>query len=127
KVPGRREHNWVWSPQGVVDMHRPERWGYLQFSTARPGSAAFRPDPAGPARHLLHRVYYAQHAYRKRHGAWARSLRQLGLGGLSHPSLAGPPRLEATANLFEVHAAVREGGGRVRRWHVGSDARVWAD
>ena len=32
KVPGRREDNWVWSPQGVIDMHRPEKWGYVQFS-----------------------------------------------------------------------------------------------
>lgn len=28
---GAREDNWVWSPQGVVDMHRPERWGYVVF------------------------------------------------------------------------------------------------
>lgn len=28
----RREHNWVWSPQGVVDMHLPERWGTVRFS-----------------------------------------------------------------------------------------------
>ena len=28
---GSREDNWVWSPQGVVDMHRPERWGYVVF------------------------------------------------------------------------------------------------
>ena len=27
-----KEDNWVWSPQGVVDMHIPERWGYLDFS-----------------------------------------------------------------------------------------------
>ncbi len=25
------EHNWVWSPQGVVNMHVPERWGIVQF------------------------------------------------------------------------------------------------
>ncbi len=25
------EYNWVWSPQGVIDMHRPETWGYLEF------------------------------------------------------------------------------------------------
>lgn len=25
------EHNWVWSPQGIIDMHFPERWGYLHF------------------------------------------------------------------------------------------------
>lgn len=31
KVPERPEHNWVWSPQWVVDMHRPRRWGYLEF------------------------------------------------------------------------------------------------
>ncbi len=31
KVAGLREDNWVWSPQGVIDMHRPERWGYVSF------------------------------------------------------------------------------------------------
>jgi hypothetical protein len=30
-VPKKREDNWVWSPQGVVDMHQPEHWGYLDF------------------------------------------------------------------------------------------------
>lgn len=31
KVPGMKEDNWVWSPQGVVDMHQPEMWGYVAF------------------------------------------------------------------------------------------------
>jgi hypothetical protein len=33
KVPKEKkpEDNWVWSPQGVVDMHRPERWGRVEF------------------------------------------------------------------------------------------------
>jgi hypothetical protein len=31
------ERNWVWSPQGVINMHYPERWGYLQF-TRRAGT-----------------------------------------------------------------------------------------
>jgi len=26
-----REDNWVWSPQGAVNMHIPEMWGYLRF------------------------------------------------------------------------------------------------
>lgn len=25
------EENWVWSPTGVVDIHRPDRWGYVRF------------------------------------------------------------------------------------------------
>lgn len=30
---GRRlpEYNWVWTPQGKIDMHIPEKWGYLRF------------------------------------------------------------------------------------------------
>jgi hypothetical protein len=122
KVPKRPEHNWVWSPQGVIDMHRPERWGYLQFSTAPPGTAPFRPDPAGPARDLLHRVYYAQRDYRKKHGAWAPSLGELGLGGL-----AGSVTLQTTSSLFEAQTAVRLPGGGVRRWRIRSDAKVWAE
>jgi hypothetical protein len=30
-----KEDNWVWSPQGVVNMHVPEQWGYLRFVDAR--------------------------------------------------------------------------------------------
>lgn len=32
KVKGRPEDNWVWSPQGEINMHIPEKWGYVQFS-----------------------------------------------------------------------------------------------
>lgn len=35
------EYNWVWSPQGVVNMHEPERWGYVYFS--KNSSASFTP------------------------------------------------------------------------------------
>jgi hypothetical protein len=31
KRPGLPEDNWVWSPQGMVDMHQPERWGLVEF------------------------------------------------------------------------------------------------
>ncbi len=29
------EMNWVWSPHGEINMHIPELWGYVQFSTNR--------------------------------------------------------------------------------------------
>lgn len=32
KRAGVAEDNWVWSPMGVVDMHIPEQWGFLEFS-----------------------------------------------------------------------------------------------
>ena len=31
----RSEDNWVWSPQGVINMHVPEQWGYLHFRNVR--------------------------------------------------------------------------------------------
>ena len=31
KVPGTKEYNWVWSPQGVINMHVPEKWGTVRF------------------------------------------------------------------------------------------------
>ena len=54
------ENNWVWSPQGAINMHMPERWGYVQFSSRTAGDrrrhvrrAARRSAEMGPAPHLL--------------------------------------------------------------------------
>ncbi len=123
----RREDNWVWSPQGVVDMHRPETWGYVQFSTAAPGTAAFRPDPAGPAKHLLHRIYHAQKAFAKERGRYARSLAELKYADLHDGTLAGRPLLEADDDHFRATVDVQLPGGRGQRWHIREDSRVWSD
>ncbi len=40
KAGQAREDNWVWSPQGLIDMHVPERWGYLHFVEARSSAKA---------------------------------------------------------------------------------------
>ena len=31
KPAGAKEDNWVWSPQGVIDMHKPDMWGVVTF------------------------------------------------------------------------------------------------
>lgn len=82
---GRRlpEHNWVWSPQGYINMHMPEKWGYLQFSARRGGadSAAFiEPADAG-SREILWMIYEKEHQYIRQHGRYAEILHQLGLVG----------------------------------------------
>lgn len=107
KVKGTKEDNWVWSPQGVINMHRPETWGYLQFSTARPGTAKLRPDATGASRHLLHQIYYAQKAFHKKRGRWARSLKELGMNEIERAK--GAIRLEVTSSGFEVSMAVGKG------------------
>ena len=79
KVPKTPEDNWVWSPQGVIDMHRPERWGFVQFSTAKPGGATYRPDPTGPIRNRLIQVYQSQKAFFEQNKRWAATLGELNL------------------------------------------------
>ncbi len=32
------EFNWVWSPQWVINMHEPEKWGYVYFSADETGT-----------------------------------------------------------------------------------------
>jgi hypothetical protein len=122
RVTDRREDNWVWSPQGVVDMHRPETWGYVQFSTAAPGDAAFQPDPAGRAKYLLHRIYYAQRAHRAEHGKFAKSLAELRLADLRDDSLTGPPRLDVLDHTWRATVEVRLPGGNRQRYRIRHDS-----
>ena len=79
----RPEDNWIWSPQGIVDMHAPERWGMVQFTREPQGKGAFGPDPTWPAREALMEVYHRQQEFKLRHQHYAASLKELewGAGG----------------------------------------------
>ncbi len=119
KVKGKAEHNWVWSPQGVIDMHRPERWGYVQFSTAKPGSAAFRPDPDRHVRDHLHRIYYAQRDHRARTGTYADSLDALKLDAAKFPKEL---RIERTRSSFDAELPTH--GDHASRWVISQDSWI---
>lgn len=121
KLPKTKEDNWVWSPQSAIDMHRPERWGYLQFSTAS-GDAKFQPDPAAPARELLHRAYWAQKEYYRKHGKYAASLADLGLPRFTHPSL-GEMEMQATPEWFDAFVALKSRRGS-ERWRIRADSKI---
>ncbi len=112
KVKDKPEHNWVWSPQGVIDMHRPERWGYLQFSTKSDG-VKYEHDPAQGIKDALHRVYYAQREYLKANKKYAASVAALGVK-------ADGVDVQATRSGFEA-TAVAKGG---KRWTIKDDGRI---
>ncbi len=73
------EDNWVWSPQGVVNMHRPETWGYLQFSEKMVGKGfdAFQPDRAASTQWALRQLYYRMWEYHAKHKKHAASLAEI--------------------------------------------------
>ena len=73
------EHNWVWSPQGVINMHFPERWGYLQFSRQPVNTITFNLPYAEKQKQYLWLVYYRQREWLEKHHSYALTLRDLGV------------------------------------------------
>jgi hypothetical protein len=124
KIPDRKEHNWVWSPQGAIDMHRPEHWGYVQFSTAAPGSVTFPPDPAHAARAFLHRLYYAQKEFHKQHTRYAAAPAELKLKAPLPDSAADPPALRLTDTGYTASLAYRTPDGKWQTLSIRQDSRI---
>jgi hypothetical protein len=124
KVEGKPEENWVWSPQGVVDMHRPERWGIVQFTRSAPGRGRFVPDSTLAARDLAMRIYYAQREYHKKQRRWAANLEALGIGGPYPAGIGGAPRIALTADGWRATVPVGGRGARGRVVTVTQDSRL---
>lgn len=97
----RPEHNWVWSPQGVINMHFPERWGYLLFSNNASGNTTFTMPYSEDQKRYLWLVYYRERMYYSEHHAIALNLNDLGLNG--QVTVDGKPNklvLEAATHQF---------------------------
>lgn len=74
------ENNWVWSPQGVINMHYPERWGLVTFSEKPTGMKVdFKLPEDEVLRKYLWEIYYRQLQFRKAHERYATSLNELNI------------------------------------------------
>ena len=118
------EDNWVWSPQGRINMHMPEMWGYLQFSDriAGQGTDPFQPDPDLDAKWALRMVYYAQVQYFAQHQVFAKKIRDLGLTREDFPATCGVPQLQATDRTFETWLPEPN---RANPWTLREDGRLF--
>jgi ketosteroid isomerase-like protein len=122
KVPNTHEDNWVWSPTGIVDMHRPERWGYVQFSTNAPGTERFNVDTTQQWRDALMEIYYHQKAFQEKHGHWSQNLDQL---GLAPETLLLKPRLKTTGDRFRATVDIPIlGGAKTETLTIRQDSRL---
>lgn len=62
------EYNWVWSPMGVVNMHEPEKWGYVYFSSKQVGGLdRFSIPQDEKIKWELYKIYRLQNAHFKEH------------------------------------------------------------
>jgi hypothetical protein len=121
------EDNWVWAPTGLVNIHYPEMWGYVQFSgkTAGKGRDTFGDKPEEAAKWALRKIYYAEWAFRAEKGIFSEDPKALGLKDkdLKIKGFAFPPTIQITESLFE--ASLKGPSGPA--WRIREDGRVWKD
>ena len=126
------EDNWVWSPQGIINMHYPEMWGIVQFAgkASEEATIKFEQRPPEYLKWYLRRLYYHQHDYHKKNGTFTSDLgtlqakkifKELQLSEL-FPGLA-LPRIHATPQTFEIRIQNKQSG---KTWYIRENGRVWS-
>ena len=131
KVAGEREDNWVWSAQGLIDMHFPEQWGYVRFvdEVAGPGARAggFELPPEDGAVRLLREIYWRQRLRARKGLAYAAVPESLGLAPRPLDGFRWPPVIRAAEHGYEAwieETADLHGDGAISRWVLTWDSRV---
>lgn len=72
------EYNWVWSPTGVINIHQPEKWGYVYFSSKKAGEKdSFNIPQDEKIKWELYKLYRAQKAYFEKHNSFATTIESL--------------------------------------------------
>ncbi len=120
------EDNWTWVPQGLINIHYPEMWGYIQFSgrTVGRGRDKFVPRPDEKVKWALRRIYYRQWAEFTARGTFGADLAALGLKDDKDLRVRGwnyPPLIQTTESLFEAAYINKQG----ESWRIRQDGRVW--
>lgn len=115
------EDNWVWSPQGSIAMHLPERWGMLQFATGPVNATPAVANPEWPLRAMAAAMYTAQHAFAAAHnGSFTDDV--AALAPFADPFYGGPGALNGTCTAGLPVVTLSPGGapGFVA-WAVAAD------
>jgi hypothetical protein len=128
KVDGKEkplpENNWVWSPQGVIAMHQPETWGFVQFSEKRAedGSDSYIPDPENDVKMALRQLYFKEKSYFEKNNSYTTDYKLLGLKEILINGKSFMPQIKTTFTMFEAVVPSTDGKST---WHIVQDGRIW--
>lgn len=107
------EHNWLWSPTGVIDAHMPEMYGYLIFTE----NGEDHPLPEeDEVKFVLRRLYYRQHQYSCAHGVYCADAAAL----LGEEAGRYGVQTYVTPSMFEGIAPWKD-----EIWHIDQDGYLW--
>lgn len=100
------ENNWVWSPIGLVNMHYPEKWGFIHFVQDKESTAL-------PSYYEIEKtawnIYYLQQIYKNKHKQYTSDLKDLeGYESLLDKIGQYSPQLTVSKNHQFYHVILKE-------------------
>ncbi len=115
------EDNWVWSPQGRINMHEPESWGFVQFVMKKEDAQVDLYDESEKIKWALRQLYYQQRSAHQKYGKY-QPISSLAL-----------PSVDIENYVFDPHIDISQFGyfmsakGRLNRgyWVIRNDGRIW--
>ena len=119
------EDNWLWSPQGLINVHYPEMWGFVQFSDkiAGAGEDAYVFHAEENAKWVLRQIYYGEKKYFENNKRYIDDLKDLNVGSLNAAGYSSPV-IQHTNDCYE--ATIESIDGK-EKWHIRQDGRTWKD
>lgn len=111
------EDNWVWSPQGIINMHYPEMWGFLVFAD---GPYEFTLSKDELVKWELRRLYYRQRAYYTANGRFTSDFSLL----KGDDEWTIDPKIEVTTSLFQASVLSEDG---TYTWNIREDGLIWRE
>ncbi len=114
------ENNWVWSPQGLINMHLPELWGFVQFTDVMAGTSetAFVENPEEHIKWELRKLYYRQTRFFESNGFYATGTEDPGIIS----GAVGSLNIQTTSRMYEMSMPAT---GTGKRWYIRQDGLIW--
>ena len=118
-----REYNWVWAPTGVINIHMPEYWGYVQISDkiAGEGETPFVKHPSEETKWILRNLYYRQNEFAATFGHYADNINDLKANELCPQEIANQLEIHTTPSMYEISLPAPDG----TVWNIRQDGLVW--
>jgi hypothetical protein len=118
------EFNWVWSPQGLINMHYPEMWGLVQFTERKNigESVEFNFPVLDQVKWALRQIYYRERSYFGSYNRFTESLKELELVDPPRENIPWPPIVELTPSGWEAY--IESGGQKI---FIRKDGKVWVE
>ena len=120
KIKGHPEHNWVWSPQGLIDMHYPEMWGKVLFTNS--SNNPIIPQTEEDKIHFaLRELYYLEKDYYDKNKKYTDDLTELKFQNIGIKNFN--PKIRCLKNYYEI--SVKNSDGKIIT--IRNDGKIWRE